>query len=81
MPGDDHAWHVTLFSKDDTVKTGDYTFLNCYRFLFDIPEMADEERVVWLAPGIGFIEEFYPGGTADRKVLTKARIDDVEIAF
>jgi hypothetical protein len=76
-----YTWRATLLSKNETVELGQTTYKNCYRFYFDIPQMADDEHVIWLAPGIGFIEEYYSGGTAGRKALTKAKIDGVEIEF
>jgi len=77
----EYTWDVTLTSKTDTIKLNNCTFNNCYRFYYDIPQLADEEYVVWLAPGVGFVEEFYLGGTADRKKILKASINNIEIEF
>jgi len=75
------VWYATLTSKTDTIHLDNYTFYNCYRFFFDIPMMADDEHVIWLAPDIGFVEETYFGGTADRKKLEAVQIDGVQIEF
>jgi hypothetical protein len=75
-----YEWNAVLSGKSETVIVGGRSFENCYRFSFDIPQMADDEHVVWLAPGIGFIEEYYSGGSG-QTLLTEARIDGVEIRF
>jgi hypothetical protein len=79
--GFDEAWNATLVSKNDVVSMGDHTFVNCYRFFFDNPQWLDEEQIIWLAPGIGFIEEYSTGGTGDRMILKKARINGVPLRF
>lgn len=48
---------VKLTSKTDTITIGGEAIKNCYRFYFDIPAMADDEHAIWLAPGIGFIQQ------------------------
>lgn len=77
----DLIWHATLTSKSATVELDNYTFSNCYAFFYDVPHLADEEHIIWLAPGVGIVEEAILGGTADRKKLNKAVISDVEIQF
>lgn len=77
----DFIWNATLTSKSETIELDNHTFSNCYRFYFDVPQLADEEHIKWLAPGVGIIEEAYLGGTADRKKLNKAGINGVEIQF
>jgi len=44
------TWYLTLLDKDDTVTVGNGTFVDCYCYWFDIPQMADDERMVWFAP-------------------------------
>jgi hypothetical protein len=75
-----YVWNAVLSSKNETVIVGGRSFENCYRFSFDIPQMADDEHLVLLAPGIGFIEEYYSGGSG-QTLLTEATIDGVEIHF
>lgn len=48
---------VRLTSKTDTITIGGQPIANCYRFYFDIPAAIDEEHAIWLAPGIGFIQQ------------------------
>ncbi len=77
----EEGWHVTLVSKTETVELDGVTFENCYRFYFDVPSWADEAHSIWLAPGIGIIEQSFAYGTAGGKVLEKAKIDGVELEF
>ena len=79
--GSDFIWNATLTSKNETIELDNHTFFNCYRFYFDVPQLADEEHIIWLAPGVGIVEEASFGGTADRKKLNKAGINGVEIHF
>jgi hypothetical protein len=76
-----YPWNATLKSVIDTVQLGNNTIRNCYRYYYDIPQGADEETTIWLAPGIGFVKEFYSGGTIDRKSLTKVRINGIVRQF
>lgn len=71
----------TLISKTESIELNSSTLNNCYRFYFDIPEVADEEHVVWLDPVIGIVEEAYFGGILERRKLSKAKIDGVEVEF
>lgn len=48
---------VKLISKTEAITLGKQEFKNCYQFYFDIPAAADDERTIWLAPGIGFIQQ------------------------
>lgn len=48
---------VTLSSKTETITIDGQVIKNCYQFYFDIPASADEEHTIWLAPGIGFIQQ------------------------
>ncbi len=50
------SWNVTMVSKTDTLLINHTKIPDCYHFFFDVPEMADEEHGIWLAPGIGFIK-------------------------
>jgi hypothetical protein len=59
---------------------GDYVFENCYKFSYDIAPLADDEHLIWLAPGVGFIEENYSGGNG-QNTLTEVRINGVAIEF
>ena len=52
-----NSWTVKLVSKTDTIVIKDKKVINCYHFYFDIPMMADDEHGIWLAPGIGYIQE------------------------
>jgi hypothetical protein len=77
-------WNATLISKNATVRVGDFLFKNCYKYYFDSPQWADEEHIMWLAPGIGLvkiasdgIESTYEGG----RTLTNVQINGVEIDF
>lgn len=48
-------WTAKLVSKSKTVKINEHTFKNCYHFSYDIPEVADEEHQIILAPGAGIV--------------------------
>lgn len=48
-------WTARLVSKSTSIKLKEYTFENCYHFYYDIPEYADEEHQIILAPGIGIV--------------------------
>lgn len=52
-------WQVTLESKTDTVRLGHYSITDCYRFYIDHLPTADDEYRVYLAPGLGFVQEDY----------------------
>jgi hypothetical protein len=51
------SYVVELESKTDVLTINGQKIENCYRFYFDIPMMAEEEHTIWLAPGIGFVQE------------------------
>lgn len=62
---------VTLKSKTETISIGGQAIKNCYKFYFDIPAAADDERTIWLAPGIGFIQQQCHGECTGGKGLLK----------
>ena len=74
-------WNVTLISKTDTVFINKKFITNCYSFYLDIPEMVDDEHIIWLAPGIGFIKEECPEWAFPVKRLEKAKINGNEMVF
>jgi hypothetical protein len=74
-------WKITLNSKLETVKINGQTFTNCYCYYFDNPEMADEEYYVFLAPGIGYIEEKCGFCIDTHNQLQSANINGVKITF
>jgi hypothetical protein len=76
-----HPMNVTLVSISDTVRLGNDTIRSSYRYYYDVPQTADEETIVWLAPGIGIVKKVYLGGTSDRIALTKAMINGVVKQF
>lgn len=79
--GSELIWNATLTSKNETIKVDNYTFENCYEFYYDIPQLADEEHIIRLAPGVGIVEEVYLGGSADRIIIREVKIHGVEIQF
>ena len=79
--GSGFHWNATLQSKCETVTLDNYEFRNCYKFFYDVPELADEEHSVWLAPDVGFVREEYLGGTSEQKILQKVIINGIEIEF
>jgi|GEM_PF-1134885 len=82
VPIDDNfTWKATLKSVSDTLHLGNDIIENCYRYYFDIFQMADEEEIITLAPGIGIVKESYPGGWADRIALKKVKINGVVREF
>jgi hypothetical protein len=67
---------ATLTSKTDTITIGGQEIKNCYRFYYDIPASIDEEHAIWLAPGIGFIqEECYGECVGGKRKLKEMKID------
>jgi hypothetical protein len=52
------TYTVKLVSKSDTMKINGHKITGCYQFFFDVPEWIDEEHTIWLAPGIGFIQNY-----------------------
>ncbi len=75
-------YNVKLISKTDSVKLGSETVKNCYQFFFDIPAMADEEHAIWLAPGIGFIQQAcYGECVGGKKKLTEVKLDNKVYRF
>lgn len=73
-----HPWNVTLRTVSDTVHLGNDTLRSCYRYLFDIPQSADEESNIYLAPGIGIVKEVWLGGSPDRIALKRSKINGIE---
>ena len=72
---------VVLSSKTDTIRIGNALITNCYNFYFDIPEFIDDEHSIWLAPGIGFIQEMCGECMHHVRKLDKARIGTQDIDF
>ncbi|MBA4851939.1 hypothetical protein [Emticicia sp. BO119] len=67
---------VKLTSKTETIKIGGQEIKNCYRFYFDIPPMADDEHAIWLASGIGFIQqECYGACIGGKNKLKEMKLD------
>ncbi|MBN2487026.1 MAG: hypothetical protein JXB34_13710 [Bacteroidales bacterium] len=81
IEGSADTWQVSLLSKNDTIKLDNHTFYNCYRFYYNIPQFADEEYIIWLAPDLGFVEIIYMGGTGNRNKLEAATINGINIEF
>lgn len=52
-----NSYTVKLVSKTDSIRIGNTLYTHCYSFFFDIPQIADEEYMIWLAPGIGYIQK------------------------
>ena len=52
-----NSYDAKLVSKTDTIIINDKKIYNCFQFYYDVPIMVDEEYSIWLAPGIGFIQE------------------------
>lgn len=73
---------VKLISKTDVITIGGQPIKNCYQFYLDIPAMADEEHAVWLAPGIGFIQqECYGECVGGKFKLKEAKLDGKVFKF
>ncbi|RYU94698.1 hypothetical protein [Emticicia agri] len=67
---------VKLISKTESITIGGQTIQNCYRFYMDIPAMADDEHAIWLAPGIGFIQqECYGECIGGKNKLKEVKLD------
>jgi hypothetical protein len=70
VEGGDHA-QITLGV--GSVTLGHVTLTNCKGYQYDVPNWADEEYSVTLAPGIGFVREY--GAWGFGQILTSAKID------
>jgi hypothetical protein len=75
------AYIVKLMSKTDTVTINDEKIPGCYGFYFDVPVMVDEEYSIWLAPGIGFIQQTCGECLYQTRKLVEARIGGQIIDF
>ena len=76
-----NSWKVTLSSKKDTIKIGNIKYINCYRYCFDIHNLPDASHCIWLAPGLGFIQESCNMCLNSIKKVNKARINNQEINY
>lgn len=76
-----NKWNVSLASKADTVFINDTFIGYCYLFYLDIPEMADDEHTIWLAPGIDFVQEMCHEWVYTVIKQEKAEINGKEIIF
>lgn len=76
-----NSYTVKLTSKTDTITINNQKFLNCYQFYLDVPVMVDEEHSIWLAPGIGFIQEQCGECLHQIRKLDKAKIGEQEIDY
>jgi hypothetical protein len=74
-------WNATLKSNTDIIPLGNDTIINCYRYFFDIPQMADEEECWLLAPGIGFVVKNNYNGWLGGYKLKKVRINGIVREF
>jgi hypothetical protein len=70
-----NSYKVKLTSKTDIITINGHKIINCYQFFFDVPVMVDEEHSIWLAPGIGFIQEQCGECLHQIRKLDEARID------
>jgi hypothetical protein len=75
------AYVVTLMSKTDTIAINDQKIPGCFAFYFDVPVMIDEEYSIWLAPGIGFVQQACGECPYPVRKLVKARINGQMITF
>lgn len=76
-----NKWNVTLVSKTDTVILHNTFIADCYQFYLDIPVMVDDEHSIWLAPGIGFVQEICPEWAYPVLKLEKAKTGGKELIF
>lgn len=79
-PNSKFQYSVYFQDKYAKVETENYEFRNCYKFYYDIPNLADDEHLIYLAKGIGLVKKkFY--GFGIELVLTRAKINGSEITF
>lgn len=76
-----HSQTVKLISKTDTIVINNKKIANCYHFSFDNPAWIDDEHSIWLAPGIGFIQEQCGECQHPFRKLDKAKISAVETDY
>lgn len=76
-----NSYNVTLSSRSDSVTINSHKIYNCLRFYFDIPVYVDDEYSIWLAPGIGFIQQVCGECIYPLRQLNAAKIGDQNIDF
>lgn len=76
-----NLYNVTLSSRTDSITMNNHKIYNCLAFYFDVPIMVDEEHFIWLAPGIGFIQETCGECIYPVRKLAMARIAGQNINF
>jgi hypothetical protein len=76
-----NSYLVKLISKTDTVLVNDTKFVNCLHFYYDIPGVVDDEHSIWLAPGIGFVQEQCGECLHQIKKLDKVKIGGHEVDY
>jgi len=78
------AGSVTLASRNATIKIGDLQLDNCLQFNFFSKNLIDYGSSVWLAPGIGLIQQTCQecfGSAFKTMKLIKANINNQEKEF
>lgn len=79
-PSGTYSWHITNATNTKVVNIGHTQLTNCREFVYDIPEAADDEHGIVLAPGIGRIINFsFAWGFAD--TLRSAHVNGVDYHF
>jgi hypothetical protein len=76
-----NSYTVKLLSTTDTISINNQKIINCYQFYYDIPGVVDEEHSIWLAPGIGIIQETCGECLHPVRKLDKARIGEENIDY
>ncbi|MBN2616619.1 MAG: hypothetical protein JXR71_13080 [Bacteroidales bacterium] len=76
--------YVTLVSRNATITIGDTQVDSCLQFNFHNKDLIDYGSSIWLAPGIGFIQQTCQecfGSAFETLKLETARINDHLIEF
>jgi len=78
------AGYVTLVSRSATIRIGDTQIDSCLQFNFHNKDLIDYGFSIWLAPGIGFIQQTCQecfGSAFETLKLEKAMINEQLIEF
>jgi hypothetical protein len=76
-----NSYIVKMVSKTDTITINNQKIINCCHFYFNIPVAVDDEHSIWLAPGIGFIQERCGECMYPVSKLNKARIGGIDFDY
>ncbi|WP_235298777.1 hypothetical protein [Portibacter marinus] len=78
-PDTEFEYKAEIQDKNYRLETSNHTFENCYHFYYDFPDAIDDEFSIFLAPGIGIVQE--QGQVRPESGLNRVIIDGEETFF